>query len=393
MKKILVLNSGSSSLKYQLFDVEGDNYTVVAKGNAERIGIYGSFVSIKAGDNDKVIKEVALPSHNEAIREVLNLLLGSVLKSLDELDGVGHRVVQGGSYFDRSVLVDDDVLQKIDDLSTLAPLHNPAAVLGIKAVKNALPNVPQVVAFDTAFHQTMPRAAYLYPLPYEQYSEHQIRRYGAHGTSHKYVSEVAAKLMGKTGKFVTCHLGNGASISAVVDGKCVDTSMGFTPLAGIMMGTRCGDIDPYIPLHIMKYQRKTVDEVNDMLNKQSGMFGLCGFSDNRDVEARYLQGEPDAVDAMNVYVHTILRFIGSYIAVLGGVDAIVFTAGVGENGSVVRKMVVERLAYLGIKLNEENNQKRGETIEISTSDSKVKVFVIPTDEELMIAKDTMRLVF
>ncbi len=392
MKKILVLNSGSSSLKYQLFDVEGDNYTVVAKGNAERIGIYGSFVSIKAGDNDKVIKEVALPSHNEAIREVLNLLLGSVLKSLDELDGVGHRVVQGGSYFDRSVLVDDDVLQKIDDLSTLAPLHNPAAVLGIKAVKNALPNVPQVVAFDTAFHQTMPRAAYLYPLPYEQYSEHQIRRYGAHGTSHKYVSEVAAKLMGKTGKFVTCHLGNGASISAVVDGKCVDTSMGFTPLAGIMMGTRCGDIDPYIPLHIMKYQRKTVDEVNDMLNKQSGMLGLCGYSDNRDVEQKCNEGDEKALAAMEVYVHTIIRFIGSYIAVMGGVDAIIFTAGIGENAPSLRKEICKRLAYLGIGLNEENNALKGETVEISTPDSKVKVFVIPTNEELMIAKDTVNLV-
>ena len=392
MKKILVLNSGSSSLKYQLFDVEGDNYTVVAKGNAERIGIYGSFVSIKAGDNDKVIKEVALPSHNEAIREVLNLLLGSVLKSLDELDGVGHRVVQGGSYFDRSVLVDDEVLQKIDDLSTLAPLHNPAAVLGIKAVKNALPNVPQVVAFDTAFHQTMPRAAYLYPLPYEQYSEHQIRRYGAHGTSHKYVSEAAAKLMGKTGKFVTCHLGNGASISAVVDGKCVDTSMGFTPLAGIMMGTRCGDIDPYIPLHIMKYQRKTVDEVNDMLNKQSGMLGLCGYSDNRDVEQKCKEGDEKALAAMEVYVHTIIRFIGSYIAVMGGVDAIIFTAGIGENAPSLRKEICKRLAYLGIGLNEEKNALKGETVEISTPDSNVKIFVIPTNEELMIAKDTVNLV-
>lgn len=391
MKKILVLNSGSSSLKYQLFNVDGDKYEVVAKGNAERIGIYGSFVSIKIGDGDKIIKDVALPSHNEAIREVLNLLLNGALKSLDELDGVGHRVVQGGSFFDKSVLITDEVLKKIDELSILAPLHNPAAVLGIKAVKNALPNIKQVAAFDTAFHQSMPKEAYLYPLPIEQYEAHQIRRYGAHGTSHQYVARRAAELLGRDGKFITCHLGNGASISAVDHGKCRDTSMGFTPLAGIMMGTRCGDIDPYIPLHIMKYQRKTVDEVNDLLNKQSGMLGLSGFSDNRDVEAKYLAGDEKAKTAMEVYVHSIIRFIGSYIAVLGGVDAIIFTAGIGENSPLLRKMLCERLSYLGIKLVDEANNKRGEEIEISTPDSKVKVFVIPTNEELVIAQDTVEL--
>lgn len=391
MKKILVLNSGSSSLKYQLFNVDGDKYEVVAKGNAERIGIYGSFVSIKIGDGDKIIKDVALPSHNEAIKEVLNLLLNGALKSLDELDGVGHRVVQGGSFFDKSVLITDEVLKKIDELSILAPLHNPAAVLGIKAVKNALPNIKQVAAFDTAFHQSMPKEAYLYPLPIEQYEAHQIRRYGAHGTSHQYVARRAAELLGRDGKFITCHLGNGASISAVDHGKCRDTSMGFTPLAGIMMGTRCGDIDPYIPLHIMKYQRKTVDEVNDLLNKQSGMLGLSGFSDNRDVEAKYLAGDEKAKTAMEVYVHTIIRFIGSYIAVLGGVDAIIFTAGIGENSPLLRKMLCERLSYLGIKLVDEANNKRGEEIEISTPDSKVKVFVIPTNEELVIAQDTVEL--
>ena len=392
MKKILILNSGSSSLKYQLFNVDSDDYSVIAKGNAERIGIYGSFVSLKIGNGEKVIKEVALPSHNEAIKEVLNLLLGSVLKSLDELDGVGHRIVQGGSYFDRSVLIDDDVLTKIDELSILAPLHNPAAVLGIKAVRNALPNIPQVAAFDTAFHQSMPKEAFLYPLPVEQYEEHQIRRYGAHGTSHQYVARRAAALIGQDGKFITCHLGNGASISAVDHGKCMDTSMGFTPLAGVVMGTRCGDIDPYIPLHIMKYQRKTVDEVNDMLNKQSGMLGLCGYSDNRDVEEKYLAGDPRAKDALGVYVHSIIRFIGSYIAVLGGVDAIIFTAGIGENAPLLRQMICTRLSYLGIKLNEKANNTRGEEIEISTSDSKVKVFVIPTNEELVIAQDTIHLI-
>ena len=389
MKKILVLNSGSSSLKYQLFNVDGDSYEVIAKGNAERIGIYGSFVSIKLGDGEKLIKEVALPSHNEAIKEVLNLLLNGALKNLDELDGVGHRIVQGGSYFDKSVLITDDVLQKIDELSTLAPLHNPAAVLGIKAVKNALPHIKQVAAFDTAFHQSMPKESFLYPLPLEQYEQHQIRRYGAHGTSHQYVARRAADLMGRNGKFITCHLGNGASLSAVDNGKCMDTSMGFTPLAGIMMGTRCGDIDPYIPLHIMKYQRKTVDEVNDLLNKQSGMLGLSGFSDNRDVEAKFLAGDERAKIAMEVYVHTILRFIGAYIAVLGGVDAIIFTAGIGENSPLLRKMICERLAYLGISLVENANNKRGEEVEISTSDSKVKIFVIPTNEELVIAQDTV----
>ena len=392
MKKILVLNSGSSSLKYQLFNVDGDNYEVLAKGVADRIGIHGSFVSLKIGD-DKQVKDVELPTHTEAIREVLNMLLSGPLHSMDELSAVGHRIVHGGETFKGSAIVTDEVIEEIAELSELAPLHNPASVAGIRAVKSILPNIPQVVVFDTAFHQTMAKEAFLYALPKEQYTEHKIRRYGFHGTSHKYVSQKAAELIGKEGKIITCHLGNGASIAAIEHGKCVDTSMGFTPLAGVVMGTRSGDIDPYIPLYIMKTQNKTVDEVNNLLNKQSGMLGICGFSDNRDVEARYLNGEQDAIDAMNVYVHTLLRFIGGYIAVLGGVDAIVFTAGVGENGSIVRKLVVERLAYLGIKLNEENNNKRGQTLEISTPDSKVKVFVIPTDEELMIAKDTMRLVF
>ena len=391
MKKILVLNSGSSSLKYQLFNVDGENYEVLAKGVADRIGIDGT-LSLKIGDN-KQLKEVALPDHTAAIREVLNALLSGPLKSMEDLNAIGHRVVHGGETFKSSTIVTDELIEEIAELSELAPLHNPASVAGIRAVKSILPNIPQVVVFDTAFHQTMEKEAFLYALPKAQYTEHKIRRYGFHGTSHKYVAQKAAELIGKQGKIITCHLGNGASITAVDNGKCVDTSMGFTPLAGVVMGTRSGDIDPYIPLYIMKTQNKTIDEVNNLLNKQSGMLGICGFSDNRDVEVRYLNGEQDAIDAMNVYVHSLLRFIGGYIAVLGGVDAIVFTAGVGENGSIVRKLVVDRLAYLGIKLNEENNNKRGQTLEISTSDSKVKVFVIPTDEELMIAKDTMRLVF
>lgn len=392
MKKILVLNSGSSSLKYQLFNVDGDNYEVLAKGVADRIGIHNSFVTIKIGD-DKKTKEVELPTHTEAIREVLNLLLSGPLKSMDELSAVGHRIVHGGEIFKGSAVVTEKVIEQIEDLAELAPLHNHASAAGIRAVKTILPEIPQVVVFDTAFHQTMSKEAYLYALPKEQYTKYKIRRYGFHGTSHSYVAQKAAELIGKKGKIITCHLGNGASITAVENGKCVDTSMGFTPLAGVVMGTRSGDIDPYIPLYIMKTQNKTPDEVNTLLNKQSGMLGICGFSDNRDVEVGYLKGDQESIDAMNVYVHTLLRFIGGYIAVLGGVDAIVFTAGVGENGSIVRKLVVERLAYLGIKLNEENNNKRGQTLEISTPDSKVRVFVIPTDEELMIAKDTMKLVF
>lgn len=392
MKKILVLNSGSSSLKYQLFGVDGDKYEVIAKGLADRIGIDNSFVTIKIRDGEKVTKNVDIPSHQEAIREVFALLLNGALSSMGELASVGHRVVQGGSIFKKSTLVDDKVIEQIDELSTLAPLHNPAAVLGLKAVKALLPDIKQVVVFDTAFHQTMEPEAYLYPLPLEQYKKHQIRRYGAHGTSHYYVSREVAKLIGKEGKIIVCHIGNGASLSAVDHGKCVDTSMGFTPLAGVMMGTRCGDIDPYIPLHIMKTQGKSVDEVNRLLNKESGMLGLCGFSDNRDVETAYLAGNEDAINATNVYIHTILRFIGSYIAVLGGVDAIAFTAGIGENSSMVRKMLCERLSYLGIELDEEANSKRGETIEISKAGSKVRVFVVPTNEELVIAQDTVNLI-
>jgi acetate kinase len=392
MKKILVLNSGSSSLKYQLFNVDGDKYNVVAKGKADRIGIHGSFVEIKITNGEKRTREVALPTHNEAIEEVTKELLNGALASMEEIDAVGHRIVQGGDIFKNSVLVTDTVIEQIEELSELAPLHNHAHVLGIKAVQKLLPNVPQTVVFDTAFHQTMPKEAFLYALPMEQYTKHKIRRYGFHGTSHAYVSQKAAELIGKRGKIITCHLGNGASISAVDNGICLDTSMGFTPLAGLVMGTRCGDIDPYIPLYICKTQNKTPDEVNEILNKKSGMFGLCGYSDNRDIETLY-GVEECATDALNAYIHSIIRFIGAYIAVLGGVDAIVFTAGIGENGSLVRKLVIERLAYLGITLDEEANSKRGDITEISTKDSKVRVFVIPTDEEYMIAKDTMNIVF
>ena len=375
MKKILVLNSGSSSLKYQLFNVEGEKYEVVAKGLAERIGIDGSKVSIKYADGTK--KEVVnpLPTHNEALQEVFNLLLNGALTDLNEITAVGHRVVHGGEVYANSVVIDENVVKTVEDLSSLAPLHNPAGVLGIRAVQKALPNVPQVAVFDTAFHQTMPKEAFLYGLPLEQYTKHQIRRYGMHGTSHRYIAQEVAKILGDNKKVVVCHLGNGASLSAIKNGKCIDTSMGFTPLAGIIMGTRSGDIDPYIPLHIMKEQGLSVDEANNLLNKQSGMLGLTGFSDMRDVEAAYLKGEERAVTGMQTYVYTIVKFIGSYIAALGGVDAIVFTAGIGENSPIIRKLILDRLSYLGISVNEEANNRRGNIEEISTPDSKVKAAI------------------
>lgn len=391
MQKILVLNSGSSSLKYQLFNVDGDKYEVIAKGLAERIGIDGSKVSIKYADGTKKEVTTALPTHNEALVEVFNLLLNGAIKDLNEIAAVGHRVVHGGEIFKESVLLNETSIKAIADLSSLAPLHNPAAVLGIRAVQKALPNVAQTAVFDTAFHQTMPKEAFLYGLPLEQYTKHQIRRYGAHGTSHRYIAQEAAKILGAQNKLIVCHLGNGASLSAIKDGKCIDTSMGFTPLAGIIMGTRSGDVDPYIPLHIMKEQGLSVDEVNTLLNKKSGMLGLTGFSDMRDVEDAYLKGDKNAVVGMQAYVYTIVKFIGSYIAALGGVDAIVFTAGIGENSPIIRKLVLDRLSWLGIKVNEEANNRRGHIEEISTKDSKVKAFVIPTDEELMIAQDTVAL--
>ena len=391
MQKILVLNSGSSSLKYQLFSVEGDDYKVVAKGLAERIGIDGSKVSIKYADGTKKEVSTPLPTHSEALKEVFQLLLGGAIHDLGEIAAVGHRIVHGGEIFKQSVLLNETAIKAIEDLSALAPLHNPAAVLGIRAVQELLPNVAQTAVFDTAFHQTMPKEAFLYGLPLEQYTKHQIRRYGMHGTSHRYIAQEAAKLLGENNKLIVCHLGNGASLSAIKDGKCIDTSMGFTPLAGIVMGTRSGDIDPYIPLHIMKEQGLSIDEVNKLLNKQSGMLGLTGFSDMRDVEDAYLKGDKNAVVGVQVYVYNIVKFIGSYIAALGGVDAIVFTAGIGENSPVIRKLVLERLSYLGIKVDEEANNRRGGIEEITTKDSKVKAFVIPTNEELMIAKDTIML--
>ena len=389
--KILVLNSGSSTLKYQLFDVSGNNYNVIAKGNAERIGRDASFVGIKYANGSKKEIQVNLPNHQVAFNEVLKLLLDGVVSNLKEINAIGHRIVQGGSIFKCSTLINEKVLSDIEDLATLAPLHNGPAAVVIRAVTKELPEVKQVAVFDTAFHQTMPYEAYTYALPKEQIEKYKIRRYGAHGTSHKFVAEEAARILGEGKKIITCHIGSGASITAVKDGKCIDTSMGMTPLAGIIMDTRCGDIDPYIPLYIMKTQNLRVDEVNDMLNKKSGKAGLTGYSDSRDFEAAYLRGEEDVINAMNAYIYNIVKRIGSYVAALGGVDAIVFTAGVGENSPLVRKLVLERLAYLGIEINDASNAKRGEQVEITKAGSKVRAFVIPTNEELAIAQDTVAL--
>lgn len=391
MKKILVINCGSSSLKFQLYNVEKDDYKVVSKGIAERIGQSNSVIKIQYNDGPKQEHLTLMPTHSEAIKSVFQYLLNGAIKSMDEICAVGHRVVQGGDIFKNSVLIDDEVIAQIENLSDLAPLHNPAHVLGIKAVKEVLPNVPQVAVFDTSFHQTMEPDAYLYALPEELCKKNKIRRYGFHGTSHKYVSEECAKMIGKKGKIITLHLGNGASLAAIDNGKCIDTSMGFTPLSGTIMGTRCGDIDPYIPLFLMKKEGMSIDEVNDILNKQSGMLGLCGYSDNRDIEASLLSGGEKCLLATKCYVHSLVKIIGSYIAELGGVDAIVFTAGVGENGVVMRHMVMEKLAYLGIKIDEEHNKLHATRVMLSTPDSAVKVFMIPTDEELVIAQDTMLL--
>ena len=389
--KILVLNSGSSTLKYQLFNVNDNEYEIICKGNAERIARDASFVSIKYADGSKKEVSVNLPDHNTALNEIFKLLLDGVISSLNEIHAIGHRIVQGGAIFKSSALINEEVIQQIEELAVLAPLHNYAAALVIRAVKGELPNVPQVAVFDTAFHQTMPAEAYTYALPLEQRNKYKIRRYGAHGTSHKFVAQRAAEIIGQKHKLITCHIGSGASITAIKDGVCVDTSMGLTPLAGIIMDTRCGDIDPYVPLYIMKTQNLSADEVNEMLNKKSGKYGLSGYSDSRDFEAAYLRGETAAIEGMKCYIYSIVKFIGSYIAALGGVDAIVFTAGVGENSPLVRQLVLERLSYLGIELDEEKNKVRGEEAEITKPGSKVRAFVIPTNEELAIAKDTVAL--
>ena len=393
--KVLVINCGSSSLKYQLIDTESED--VLAKGLCERIGIDGRLTHTKSG-SDKVTKDVAMPDHDKAVSIVLDTLtdpeLGAV-SSLEEIDAVGHRVVHGGERFAKSVVVDDEVFKAIEEVSDLAPLHNPANLTGIKACMKLMPGVPQTAVFDTAFHQTMPDYAYMYGIPYEYYEKYKIRRYGFHGTSHSFVSKRAIELLGKPAedtKVIVCHLGNGSSITAVKGGKSVDTSMGLTPLAGVSMGTRSGLIDPAIIEFIADKENMSLKDVMAVLNKKSGMLGLSGVSsDFRDLDKGISEGNEQCRLAVELFAYQTAKYVGAYAAAMNGVDAICFTAGVGENNIAVRKQVVDRLGFLGITLDEEANQVRGDEKLISTPDSKVKVFVIPTNEELAIARETVDL--
>ena len=397
--KILVVNAGSSSLKYQLIDME--NESVLAKGNCEQIGTESTFTHKVPSDETKNIKALPMEmqDHAAALKIVLDTLVDAehgVIGSVKEIDAVGHRVLHGGEKFSGSVLVDDKVEEAIKECFDLGPLHNPANLTGIKACQKIMPGVPQVAVFDTGFHQTMPDYAYMYALPYEYYEKYGVRRYGFHGTSHRFVSKKCIDLLGNPehSKIVTCHLGNGSSISAVVDGKCFDTTMGVTPLEGIMMGTRCGSIDPAIVPIIMKKEGLTPDEMDTVMNKKSGMLGLCGTSDNRTIESRAKEGDKRAKLIESMLCHQLTKYIGGYAAAMGGLDAIVFTGGIGENNPQYRDRVCDKLKFMGVEINYEINDKlkRGPEGEISTPNSKVKVYVICTNEELMIARDTKEIV-
>ncbi len=394
---VLVINCGSSSLKFQLINSESEE--VLAKGLCERIGIDGS-LTYQPDGGEKVKSDKAMPTHTEAIQFVIDALTDEktgVVKSLDEIGAVGHRIVHGGEKFASSVVITDEVLAAVEECNDLAPLHNPANLIGINACKKLMPGTPMVGVFDTAFHQTMPEKAYLYGLPYEYYEKHAVRRYGFHGTSHSFVSKHAAEFLGldlSASKIIVAHLGNGASISAVLNGQCVDTSMGLTPLEGLVMGTRSGDIDPAIMEYIAKKEGLDIAGVMNVLNKKSGVLGISNnlSSDFRDLEEGMNDGNKYAKAAMEVFCYRVAKYIGSYAAAMNGVDAIAFTAGIGENSGTVRKMILGYLGYLGITVDEEANKKRGEDLVISAADSKVKVAVIPTNEELAIARETVALV-
>lgn len=394
---ILVINCGSSSLKFQLIDAQQEK--LIAKGLCERIGITGSrLIYTKTGEEKQVI-DSDMPDHHKAIALVLKVLTdkpNGVLHSLDEIGAVGHRIVHGGEKFASSTLLREDVLAEIKQCSELAPLHNPANLIGIEACRELMPDTPMVGVFDTAFHQTMPEKAYLYGIPYSYYEKYQIRRYGFHGTSHSYVAKRAVKLLGQDAdelKLILCHLGNGASVSAVKNGRCVDTSMGMTPLEGLIMGTRSGDIDPAVIEVIARKEKKDIDEIIKLLNKQSGVLGLSDglSSDFRDIEESYEKGEASGVRALTAFSYRVAKYIGAYTAAMNGVDALCFTAGVGENSPLIRRMVCEYLGYLGIELDEEANHKRGEDLIISANEKGTKVLVIPTNEELAIARETYAL--
>ena len=395
--KVLVINCGSSSLKYQLIDMSTEECMV--QGLVERIGIEGSVLTQKVEGKDKYVINTEIKNHKDAIKLVLEALIDpvhGVIKSMDEISAVGHRVVHGGEKYSDSVLINDEVLQSIKDCIVLAPLHNPPNVIGIEACKELMPNTPMVAVFDTAFHQTMPKHSYICPLPYDLYQKYGIRKYGFHGTSHKYVSNKVAKVMGKDIKdlkIVTCHLGNGCSLAAVKNGKSVDTSMGFTPLAGVMMGTRSGSIDPSVISFLIEQHGYTIEQVDELLNKKSGVLGISGVSsDFRDVLAAGEAGNERAKLALEIFYYKVRTQIAAYAGAMGGIDVIVFTAGIGENSAITRKEILNGLEFFGFTLNEEKNELRGEIQEISNEGSRVKVYVVPTNEELMIARDTAKLV-
>ena len=394
--KTLVINCGSSSLKYQLIDMNTENSLV--QGLVERIGIEGSILTQKVEGKDKYVIEENMPSHKDAIKLVLEALVNKehgVIKSMEEISAVGHRVVHGGEKYSHSVVIDEEVIESIRDCISLAPLHNPPNIIGIEACKELMPNTPMVAVFDTAFHQTMPKEAYICPLPYELYENYGIRKYGFHGTSHMYVSQKVAKVMGKDIKdlkIITCHLGNGCSLAAVKGGKSIDTSMGFTPLAGVMMGTRAGSIDPSVISFLVEEQGYTMSDIDELLNKKSGILGISGVSsDFRDVLSESEKGNERAKLALDIFHYKVRAQIAAYAGIMGGVDVIVFTAGIGENSSLTRSECLKGLEFLGFNIDEEKNKVRGKIQEISTEDSKIKVYEIPTNEELMIARDTVAL--
>lgn len=395
--KILVINCGSSSLKYQILEMTTE--TLLCKGLVEKIGITGSTITHEKIGENKLVLEYAMKDHKDAIEQVLEVIRDKeygVVKSMDEIGAVGHRIGHGGERYNRSVIVTDDVIKAITDCIPLAPLHNPANLLGISACQSLMPGTPNVAVFDTAFHQTMPPESYIYAIPYEYYKKYGIRRYGFHGTSHKYVAEKASQMLNinlDDLKIITCHLGNGASVSAIKRGKCIDTSMGFTPLEGLVMGTRSGDIDPAIVTYIREKENLPQGKVNEILNKRSGMLGISGVSsDFRDIEAAVAEGNERAALALKVFAHKVKFYIGAYIAEMNGVDAIVFTAGVGENDVTMRELICNEMGNLGIKLDLVKNKVRGKETIISMDDSKVKILLVPTNEELMIARDTLKLV-
>ena len=397
--KVLVVNAGSSSLKYQLFDTESAN--VLAKGNCERIGIEGSRIIHKTAGKDEYVKELTLKDHSEAMKTVVDTMLDpevGCIKTVDEIEAIGHRVVHGGPYFAESVLVTDEVMSILEKCVSYAPLHTPAHIMGIKGCMSVMPDTPEVLVFDTAFHQTMPKEAFMYGISYDMYEDYQIRRYGAHGTSHRYVSGEMIKLLGGNAegtKIVTCHIGNGSSISAVKDGKCVDTSMGFTPLDGVLMGTRCGAIDPAIVPFIMEKKGYTPAEMDAYMNKKCGFAGISGVgSDSRDVERAMNEGNERAKLVLDMLSYQIKKYIGSYSAAMGGIDAIVFTAGIGEHVSYIRKNALSGLEYIGVKLDDNRNTfgHSNDPVKLSADDSRVAVYMIPTNEEFVIAKDTEAIV-